>query len=246
MFVVLQDKTAKGIHRVYRTGKLMPPPTRYFNSKFATDDLNRASNIMSEESVTQWITQLKAGDEGAAEQIWHRYFEKLVRLARKKLDARTRRVMDEEDAAVSALESFCRGAAGDRFPKLEDRNDLWKLLLTITERMAIAQAKHAHRQKRGDGNVHGESIFGSPDASTGGGLDNAFAAREPTPEFAAEFAEQVQRLFGQLKDAALEQVATMKIEGYTNEEIAAEIGCSVRSIKRKLQLIRTIWSKELA
>lgn len=201
---------------------------------------------MSVESVTLWISQLKEGDEDAAQQIWHRYFEKLVRLARKKLDARTRRVTDEEDAAISALESFCRGAAGDRFPKLADRDDLWKLLLTITERKAIAQAKHAHRQKRGDGNVHGESIFINADGSSAGALGNAFAAREPTPEFAAEFAEQMQRLFGELKDNTLEQVATMKIEGFTNQEIAAEIGCSERSVKRKLQLIRTIWSKDLS
>jgi DNA-directed RNA polymerase specialized sigma24 family protein len=200
---------------------------------------------MSEEPITEWITQLKAGEEAGAERIWEFYFERLARLARKKLDAATRRVADEEDAALSALNSFCHGAAEGRFPRLADRDDLWKLLLTITERKAIGQAKHEHRQKRGGGKVRGDSLFIGPDDDNDGALDKAFAAREPTPQFAAELAEQMQRLFSQLPKEVLAQVATMKVEGFTNDEIASRLGCSERSVKRKLQLIRKIWSAEL-
>ena len=39
---------------------------------------------------------------------------------------------DAEDAALSVFDSFCDGAARGRFPQLVDRDDLWRLLVTIT------------------------------------------------------------------------------------------------------------------
>src|SRR5260370_2188908 len=87
-------------------------------------------------SVTEWIGQLKAGDQAAAERLWERYFRRLVGLAGKKLGGNRRRVADEEDVALSAFDSFCRGAGRGRFPLLSDRDDLWPLLLLITARKA--------------------------------------------------------------------------------------------------------------
>lgn len=71
---------------------------------------------MKDESVSEWIDDLKAGSETAAQQVWQRYFEKLVRLARRKLRSAPRRMADEEDVALSAFDSFCRHAACGRFP----------------------------------------------------------------------------------------------------------------------------------
>ena len=62
-------------------------------------------------SVTLWVGDLKAGDHAAAQKLWERYFEKLVRLARAKLRAALRAAEDEEDAALSAFDSFCPAAA---------------------------------------------------------------------------------------------------------------------------------------
>ena len=114
-------------------------------------------NSMSDDSVTQWIDRIKTGDQRAAEQIWHRYFEKLVRYATKKLSGSPRRVADEEDVALSAFGSFYRNAAAGRFPILHDRDDLWKIMFTITERKALDQVKFHRRLKRGGGKVRGES-----------------------------------------------------------------------------------------
>jgi len=61
--------------------------------------------------------------------LWERYFRRLVGLARKKLRAAPRRAADEEDVALSAFDSFCRGAKLDRFPQLHDRLDVWQLLV---------------------------------------------------------------------------------------------------------------------
>src|SRR5262245_52985050 len=90
-------------------------------------------------SVTHWIGDLKAGGDTAAQHLWERYFGRLVRLARSKLRATSRTVVDEEDAALSAFDSFCRGAERGRFPDLADRDDLWRLLVVLTVRKAIDQ-----------------------------------------------------------------------------------------------------------
>jgi hypothetical protein len=83
------------------------------------------------DEVTRWIRGLAENDPSSAKAILERYFDKLVRLARRRLGSLRRRVMDEEDVALSAMRSFFGGAAQGRFPKLEDRNDLWRLLLSL-------------------------------------------------------------------------------------------------------------------
>ena len=92
-------------------------------------------------SVTLWIGHLQAGDDGAAQKLWERYFRRLVGLARKKLRDTPRRAADEEDVALSAFDSFCRGVRRGRFPQLDDRNNLWRLLVTVTARKAFDQVR---------------------------------------------------------------------------------------------------------
>jgi hypothetical protein len=79
-------------------------------------------------SVTHWLQLLKAGDQAAAPPLWEGYFRRLVGLARQRLPGIPRRAADEEDVALSAFDSFCRGAERGQFPRLNDRDDLWQLL----------------------------------------------------------------------------------------------------------------------
>ena len=88
--------------------------------------------MLSNGSVSHWIVQLKAGNQAAAQELWEDYFQRLVRLARRRLRGRSRRAADEEDVALSAFDSFCRGAEQGRFPRLTDRDNLWRLLVVIT------------------------------------------------------------------------------------------------------------------
>jgi DNA-directed RNA polymerase specialized sigma24 family protein len=192
-----------------------------------------------EGSVTRWLGPLRAGDPAAAQQLWERYVRRLVGLARTKLQGAPRRGADEEDVALSAFDSFCRGAEEGRFPQLADRTNLWRLLVTITARKAAHQARDEGRQKRGGGS-----------ARAGGGeaelaLEEVLS-REPSPAFAAEVAEECQRLLRRLADKELEALALLRMEGYSVEEVAQRLGCAPRSVKRKLALIRTIWEKETA
>jgi DNA-directed RNA polymerase specialized sigma24 family protein len=187
--------------------------------------------------VTQWISRLKQGDQSAARALWEAYFRRLVGLARARLRNTPRLIADEEDVALNALDSFCRGAQAGRFPRLDDRDDLWQILVLITVRKAIDLRNYEGRPSRGRGRV--QSLT---DVSRDG-LE-AIDGDEPTPELAAQLVEEYQRLMGQLGDSTLQIIATWKLEGYTNAEIAGRLGCVTSTVERKLARIRGMWANE--
>jgi DNA-directed RNA polymerase specialized sigma24 family protein len=188
-------------------------------------------------SVTHWIGRLKAGDAAAAQALWQGYYVRLVALARHKLRGAPRVVSDEEDVALSAFDSFCRAAGQGRFPRLDDRNDLWHLLVLLTARKAANLRKHARAQKRGGGRVRKVE----PTHADESDILAELVGCEPSPQFAAEVAEECRRLLDALNDDPLRSIAVAKMEGYTNEEIADRLGVSLPTIERKLQRIRRIW-----
>ncbi len=198
--------------------------------------------MSGEHSVSQWLDGVKAGDSASIERLWHRYFERLVRLARGKLPSHCRRAFDEEDVAISAFQSFCDRAARGQFPRLNDRNDLWRLLLTLTIRKAVVTMRHQTRRKRGGGRVLGESVFLAGDQNAAGLAE--FFERELSPEDVVLFTDELDKRLSQLNDATLKSIAMRKLEGYGVQEIAAELGASTRTVERKLQLIRAIWEEE--
>ena len=199
---------------------------------------------MSEQgSVSRWIEGVKAGDESAAERLWQRYYTQLVNLAHKHLNGAPRRRSDEEDVALQAFASFCLSARQDRFPRQLDRDDFWKLLLTITAHKALDEIEHDRADKRGGGRVRGDSAFRALETSSNRSGIGQVVGDEPTPEFAAAVAENCDRLLG-LLDARLRHIVAAKLEGYTNCEIAARLGCAVSTIERGLRMIRSIWQQE--
>jgi DNA-directed RNA polymerase specialized sigma24 family protein len=194
-------------------------------------------------SVTRWVGELKEGDGAAAQPLWERYFARMVELARAKLRAARRSdpAGDEEDAALSAFDSFCAGIARGRFPQLSDRDDLWRLLVVITSRKVFAQARRQRRLKRGGGMVRIASERpGGHDPEEADLLALAIAG-EPTPDEAALVAEEYRRLLDVLGDDTLRKVAVWRMEGHDRDEIAARLGCARRTVARQLALIRTIW-----
>jgi DNA-directed RNA polymerase specialized sigma24 family protein len=192
---------------------------------------------MSEHTVSSWVNALKEGNDEAAQRLMEIYFQRLVALARSRLLGVPKRMADEEDVALSAFDSFCRGAQRGRFPRLNDRNGLWQLLVAITKRKACNLARHESRPSRGAGRVRSLS-----DLAEHGGEE--VEGTEPTPEFAAQVTEECRRLMQLLRNDTLRQVALWKMEGYTNEEIAAKLGCVCYTVERKLRAIRQLWSAE--
>jgi DNA-directed RNA polymerase specialized sigma24 family protein len=187
-------------------------------------------------SVTQCIADLKAGEESAAERLWQQYFQRLVGLARAKLGPLARQLADEEDVALSAFKSLCLGAVRGRFPQLHDRDNLWPLLVVLTARKAQDLIKHERRKKRQGGHRRDDGL--PADA----GIE-AVLSREPTPEFSAMVAENCALLLDRL-EPELRQIAQLRLDGYTNAEIAAQLNCALRTVERRLELIRRIWDRE--
>jgi DNA-directed RNA polymerase specialized sigma24 family protein len=199
-------------------------------------------------SITRWIAGVKGGDLVAAQPLWERYFARMVHLARARLRASRCRDAgsDEEDAALSAFDSLCAGLARGRFPRLADRDDLWRLLVVITTRKVQAQSRRRLRQKRGGGHVQPASDLADPGSSDR--EDNDLLAQavgsEPTPEFAAMVAEEYRRLLDRLGDDVLRKVAILRMEGFTTDAIAEQLGCARRTVARQLALIRRIFTAD--
>jgi DNA-directed RNA polymerase specialized sigma24 family protein len=187
----------------------------------------------TDDAVTMWLGQLRAGESAAARPLWEKYFHRLVDLARKRLRDAPRRAADEEDVALSAFDSFCRNAEAGRFPDLADRDGLWRLLAAFTLRKAAHHARDAARLKRG-----------GAAAADPSGVFEELVARDPDPAVAAEVAEECGRLLAALADPELRRVALLRMDGHSVEEVAAAVGCAPRSVKRKLRLIRAIWERE--
>ncbi len=206
------------------------------------------SHVLANDDVSEWIRRVKAGDDDAAQLIWNRYAEQIVEVARRSFGNESRRVSDEEDVAMLALKSLLSGITSGRFPELDNREQLWRLLMVITTRKAAAVIEHNSRQKRGGGLVRGDSALGisseSPDPGLMAGFDR-FPSEKPAPDLAALMADETRRLISSLPDATARQIAVLKMEGHTHEEIADKLGCNVRTVERRLKQIREQWQKRI-
>jgi DNA-directed RNA polymerase specialized sigma24 family protein len=189
--------------------------------------------MASRDSVTTWISLFKAGNTEAAAQLWARYFARMVELARDRLRGLPRRASDEEDVALSAFHSFWQAVAEGRYARLDSRDDLWQLLVMHTARKVVDQRRLQQRRKRG----------GRTPRLEGEAADLALQqviGHEPDPQLAALVVEEYEVLTRSL-DEDLRSVAVRKLEGYTNEEIAAQLEVSLRTVERKLSVIRGLW-----
>lgn len=192
---------------------------------------------MSEQSVTQWIARLKTGDDAAAFAIWERFFFRLRDYARGKLGTMSRRAVDEEDVALSAMHALCVGAREGRFRQLDNRDDIWQILMMIAARKASNARRRGHVQKE-----HGESdLAATVDLQSVADLFE----KEPSADLFDSLNLHCEELLGRLNDK-LREVALLRLSGHTNEEIAQLRGRGLSTIERYLQMIRQIWSEEIA
>jgi RNA polymerase sigma factor (sigma-70 family) len=189
-------------------------------------------------SVTEWLRRLAEGDQAAARPLWEAYFHRMVELARRRLPAHRRAAEDEEDVALSAFKSFCRGLENRRYDRLVDRDGLWPLLVAITTNKAQDLLRREGRLKRGGAAQKVEDFDWE-----------ALLAREPDPELPALFADELGRLLGRLKaydDGQLERILWASLEGESTAEIAGRLDCSQKTVQRKLAIIRAELAEEAA
>lgn len=186
----------------------------------------------ADQSVTHWFHAIKTGDEHAANQIWERYFDRIIRLASSRLvpDA----AYDEEDLAASVFGALFHAAQEGRYGDLADRDELWALLLVLARRKMINRARHAKAQRRNSTAQagHQEEL-------------QELQGRDPLPDLSVAVEDECRHLINLLGDSLLQDVALRKLEGQTVPEIAAALGMGERTISRKLALIRKHWERRL-
>lgn len=187
---------------------------------------------MNEPPITQWIADARRGDQAAQTQLWTHYFGRIVRLARSRMFTLQGAVYDEEDAAVSAMRSVFRGLQGERFPELHGRHNLWRIVVVITKRKLRAQWRRENAVRRSPGSAEP----GADELSI-----EEVISDEPTPDFVAEMMDETERLLERLGDDKLRRIMVMRMDGLTNDEISARLGCTTRTVERKMERIRVIW-----
>jgi RNA polymerase sigma factor (sigma-70 family) len=181
------------------------------------------------QSITRLIRAVQDGSNTAVRPLLEAYFNRLVQLARKRLQNLSGLGGYDEDVALRSFHSVYQRLRDPARPlDLAGRDDLWRLLATRTISRAIDLIRR-HRPAEVPGDLNVEQLL----------------SREPTPEEAAEVADDCRRLLDSLPEPELRQIALWKVEGYTNEEIAARLDCVPRTIERKVSRIRMLWKHEL-
>ena len=193
------------------------------------DQERPATRFGESQTVTHWLEGLRDGESLAAQELWNRYFASLIPIAQARL-AGLARDRSAEDIALSAMKSMMIGIQANRFPQLTDRDELWPLLVTITARKAVSEQRRQLADRR---SAKRECRFEDV---------QEYIGSQPTSEFAVEVADELERLAGILQDDDLKRIVELKLGGFTNDEIAAELACTSRTVTRKLTRIRQEWS----
>jgi RNA polymerase sigma factor (sigma-70 family) len=181
-------------------------------------------------SITRLIRAVQDGSNSAVRPLLAAYFDRLVQLAHKRLQNVPGLDGYDEDLALRSFHSVYQRLRDPARPlDLAGRDDLWRLLATRT----ISRAIDLIRRRRRPGEVPGGQDL------------TRLLTREPTPEEAADAADECRRLLDSLPEPELRQIALWKVEGYTNAEIAARLDCVSRTVERKVSRIRLLWKHEV-
>lgn len=186
----------------------------------------------SSSTITDWITAVRHSDESAARKLWDTYVPRLQKLARGWIQATG--LYDEEDVAISAYQTLCQKLRTGHFTDVNSRDSFWALLAMIASRKANDLAKRDRTLKRG-----GIQTVGLDNTDE----LNLAASAGSQPDIDLLMAEECKVLLDQLGDSDLRQVTLLRLEGFTNPEIAEQLKLTLRSVQRMVKLIKEIWEK---
>jgi RNA polymerase sigma-70 factor (ECF subfamily) len=183
---------------------------------------------MSEEDSVDLLARWRNGDRLAGEELFSRYTEQLLALARRQLSPRLAPRFDPEDVVQSAYRSFCAGVADGRF-LLQRSGDLWRLLAKITLHKLYHQVAHHTADKR---SIAREQLFAT--ASQLDNLDAEIVARGPSPVDVAIAAEELESILRKVRPPD-RRIVELRLQGCTNTEVAAAVDRSDRWVRRVLE-----------
>ena len=167
-----------------------------------------------------------AGDSLAEAALFERYIVRLTLLARARLSRQLAARVDPEDIVLSAYRSFFLAAREQRF-ELRHSGDLWRLLVKITLAKVCDQAEHHAAQRR--------SMAREEQPPADGSVSWLEAiARDPSPAEVAQAIEELERLLAALPTLG-GQIVQLRLQGFRQDEIAEQLGCAERTVRRWLE-----------
>ncbi len=199
-------------------------------------------------SVTHLFQDLRSPDESvresAAQEIWVRFSQQLLELARNRLSGAIKVREDENDVVQSMYKSICARLERGQYT-FANRDDMIDLMVTVT----LNKVRDAVRRHQREGRDVGREQTGQMAAGQSGSmvdLVNLLPGPEPTASHAAMFTETVEEMCGLLPDKMIRDILMLKLEGYNNREIAEKLGCAERTVERKLDLLKDKWRQSQA
>jgi RNA polymerase sigma-70 factor, ECF subfamily len=183
------------------------------------------------DSVVDLMARLRSGEDTAAREVFARFTNRLVGLARSHLDGRLARKVDPEDVVQSAYKSFfVRQRDGDL--EIGSWDSLWGLLTVITVRKCADKAEHFRAGKRDMAREANQPADSSP------ALWQLAVDREPSPDEAMSLAETVEELFRVTDDPDERAILELSLQGFSATEISEKLGRAERSVRRLRERVR--------
>ena len=187
-------------------------------------------------SVSNWLKELKTGDQNAVEAIWNRYYQRVVEFAIRKMKINPDRAIDGEDIAQLTMHRFCLNATSGNYPDLDDRQQLWDLLVVYTLHRIRKHLRECNRTKRSG--MH-RVVFEFKRSQV---LQDLRSPEAPT--IMADMVQSwLDRLDREDPSGQLKQIAIWSMEDISGSEIARIMKKRKSAILQQIRLIRLLWEE---
>jgi DNA-directed RNA polymerase specialized sigma24 family protein len=188
-------------------------------------------------TITEWIVQMRAGNENAAEQLWAYFSPSLLRSYAPR--CRQLRICDEDDIIVSAFYQLVKAVAEQETLLITNRKEFWRLMRIISKRQFSDWVKYDLAKKRG-----GSSGPVSLSGLEGNSLEMAFSEETKQAEEANDLMNRLQQVTEEMSRPEFSKIIELKVLGFSNCEVARELGLSVRTIQYLIKDIKQAWLTE--
>ncbi len=177
------------------------------------------------------VSDYQAGSESAARDLFDKYCERLMKLAKRRIGQRMASRFDPEDVIQSAFRTFFTRVKNDEFT-FEAEDDLFKLLVRLTVRKTLRRIEHHSAAKR---NPNLEAAQRTDDVEP----FSLVASHTVTPDMEVALIDEFQDFIGNLPELD-RKVIELKIQGYSTVEIAEQVGSYERKVRRVLERIEKL------
>lgn len=185
--------------------------------------------MADEEPVEELLERLRAGDEAAAAEVFNRFAQRLIALARTHLQRVIGNKEDPEDVVQSVYRSFFRRQREGQF-QIDSWENVWGLLTVITLRKCGKRVEYFRAARR---DVRREVRLSATESP------NPWEpiTQDPTPEESVVLADVLEQVMRGLEDTDRE-ILSLHLQGYTVPEISTQVGFARRTVRRTLETIR--------